>query len=51
MLEPVANPIWVLLFLGEKPALTSVAGGLVVLSSIAWRTLIGPPPDPVPPAD
>ncbi len=38
MLEPVANPIWVFLFLGERPAATAVAGGLVVLAAITWRT-------------
>ncbi|HEU5249763.1 MAG TPA: DMT family transporter [Thermoanaerobaculia bacterium] len=51
MLEPIANPLWVLIFLGEKPALTSVLGGAIVLGAIAWRTLTGPPPVPVPPAD
>lgn len=51
MLEPITNPLWVLLFLGEKPALTSVVGGAIVLGAIAWRTLTGPPPEPVPPAD
>jgi len=49
MLEPIANPIWVFLFLGEKPALTSLVGGAVVLGAIAWRTLTGPPAEPVPP--
>jgi drug/metabolite transporter (DMT)-like permease len=47
MLEPIANPIWVFLFLGEKPALTAIVGGLVVLGAIAWRTLSGSPPEPV----
>jgi drug/metabolite transporter (DMT)-like permease len=51
MLEPIANPLWVLIFLGEKPALTSVLGGAIVLGAIAWRTLTGPPPEPAPPAD
>lgn len=52
MLEPIANPVWVFLFLGEKPALASVVGGLVVLGAIAWRTLTGPTaPSPVPPPD
>lgn len=51
MLEPIANPIWVLVFLGEKPAPTSIVGGAIVLGAIAWRTLTGPPPEPVPPAD
>jgi drug/metabolite transporter (DMT)-like permease len=39
MLEPVANPVWVLLVLGERPRATSVAGGVIVLAAIAWRTL------------
>jgi len=39
MLEPVANPLWVLLFLGEAPSFFAVAGGAVVLAAIAWRTL------------
>jgi DME family drug/metabolite transporter len=39
MLEPVANPIWVFLFLGEKPAALSLLGGAIVLGAIVWRTL------------
>jgi drug/metabolite transporter, DME family len=38
MLEPVANPLWVWLLLGERPAATALAGGVVVLAAIAWRT-------------
>ncbi len=45
MLEPVANPIWVFLFLGERPAALSLLGGAVVLGAIGWRTLTaGAPP-------
>lgn len=51
MLEPIANPIWVFLFLGERPGALSILGGLVVLGAIAWRTLTGSPPDVVPPPD
>jgi len=39
MLEPIANPVWVFLLLGEVPRLMSIVGGLVVLGAIAWRTL------------
>lgn len=39
MLEPVANPIWVFLLLGERPSIYAVAGGIVVLSAIAWHTM------------
>lgn len=42
MLEPVANPIWVLLFLGERPSLPALAGGAIVLAAIAWHTLTAP---------
>jgi drug/metabolite transporter (DMT)-like permease len=51
MLEPVANPIWVLLFLGERPSAYALAGGAIVLAAIAWHTMQGataadmPPPD------
>jgi drug/metabolite transporter (DMT)-like permease len=38
MLEPIANPIWVFLLLGEVPRGTAIAGGAVVLAAIAWRT-------------
>jgi len=52
MLEPVCNPIWVFLFLGERPGGWAILGGAVVLGAIAWRTLaaapvtaVVPPPD------
>jgi drug/metabolite transporter, DME family len=41
MLEPVSNPIWVFLFLGEKPSVFAIAGALVVLAAIAGHTLAG----------
>jgi drug/metabolite transporter (DMT)-like permease len=51
MLEPISNPIWVFLFVGERPGVFSVLGGAIVLGAVAWRTLSGgaavatPPPD------
>jgi DME family drug/metabolite transporter len=50
MIEPIANPIWVFLFLGEKPGLTAMVGGAIVLAAVAWRTLTAPAPamHPVP---
>jgi drug/metabolite transporter (DMT)-like permease len=41
MLEPVSNPIWVLLFLGERPSPFAVAGAVIVLCAIGWHTLEG----------
>lgn len=51
MLEPVANPIWVLLFLGERPSLFAIAGGAVVLTAIAWHTMRGEPATDMPAPD
>lgn len=51
MLEPVANPIWVLLFLGERPSLFAIAGGAVVLTAIAWHTMMGEPATDMPAPD
>jgi drug/metabolite transporter (DMT)-like permease len=51
MAEPVANPIWVFLVMGERPSVYALAGGAIVLSAIAWRTLAGAPVEPLPPPD
>jgi len=51
MLEPVANPIWVLLFLGERPSPYAIAGGAVVLTAIAWHTMMGEPATEMPAPD
>src|SRR5713101_5800856 len=40
MLEPVCNPLWVLLGTGERPGPWSIAGGAVVLGAVALRTLV-----------
>lgn len=51
MLEPVANPIWVLLFLGEQPSRFAIAGAAVVLAAIAWHTMQGEPATDMPVVD
>jgi drug/metabolite transporter, DME family len=51
MLEPVANPIWVFLFLGERPSAYALAGGLIVLAAIAWHTWTSEPATELPPPD
>jgi len=51
MLEPVSNPIWVFLFLGEKPSAFAIAGALVVLAAIAGHTLAGEPAADLPVVD
>lgn len=36
-LEPILNPVWVFLVLGEKPAKLALAGSLLVISAILFR--------------
>jgi drug/metabolite transporter (DMT)-like permease len=51
MLEPAANPVWVLVFLGERPTARAAAGGAILLAAVAWRTLAAdtPPAETLPP--
>lgn len=37
MIEPILNPIWVFLMLGEMPGPWSLAGGLIILAAIVAR--------------
>jgi drug/metabolite transporter (DMT)-like permease len=37
VIEPVLNPLWVLLALHEKPAPLALAGGAIVLAAVTWR--------------
>jgi DME family drug/metabolite transporter len=37
LLEPVLAPLWVLLFVGERPALPTIIGGLFLLAGVACR--------------
>ena len=40
MIEPVLNPIWVALTLGERPGRWALVGGAVVLTGVTGRALI-----------
>ena len=39
MLEPVLNPVWVLVGFGERPGPWAIAGGAVVVGAVVLRTL------------
>lgn len=47
LLEPVLNPLWVLLFVGERPAGATLVGGLLLLLGVAFRYWPSRRPDPV----
>lgn len=40
MIEPVLNPVWVLIGYGESPSIYAVAGGVIIVLAIALRTLM-----------
>jgi drug/metabolite transporter (DMT)-like permease len=39
VIEPLLNPLWVLLALGERPSPRALAGGGIVLGAITLRGL------------
>ena len=41
MIGPILNPVWVMLAIGERPSRLAVAGGILVLGSVALRILTG----------
>lgn len=41
VLEPLLNPLWVLLAVGERPSPLALAGGAVVLAAVTLRALAG----------
>lgn len=40
VIEPLLNPVWVFLFLGEFPGPWAVVGGFIVLSAIVGRSVV-----------
>jgi len=39
-IEPVLNPVWVFLFIGERPSGWAMIGGLIIVTSVMFHTLI-----------
>ncbi|HXK61952.1 MAG TPA: DMT family transporter, partial [Acidobacteriota bacterium] len=39
VIEPILNPLWVFLFLGEQPGSWAIAGGAIVLGAVTMRSL------------
>ncbi len=39
VIEPLLNPIWVLLVLGEKPSIYALIGGVIVITTIVWSQI------------
>jgi drug/metabolite transporter (DMT)-like permease len=41
MIEPVLNPIWVLVITGERPSASALLGGSVIIAAVLFSAVIG----------
>lgn len=39
VIEPLLNPVWVVLFIGEKPTIYALIGGVIVVGTILWKQI------------
>jgi drug/metabolite transporter, DME family len=39
IMEPILNPVWVLIWYGEKPAIWSIAGGAIIILALITRMI------------
>jgi drug/metabolite transporter (DMT)-like permease len=40
MIEPVLNPLWVLVVTGEKPSASALLGGAIIVGAVAASSLV-----------
>ncbi len=40
VIEPILNPLWVVLMIGEKPSVLAMIGGVIVLGAVVGRGLL-----------
>lgn len=40
-IEPVLNPVWVFLFLGERPSGWAITGGAIIIAAVLFHTVRG----------
>jgi drug/metabolite transporter (DMT)-like permease len=38
-IEPLLNPVWVFLFVGERPSAWALLGGAIIVTAIAFHTV------------
>lgn len=36
MIEPLLNPVWVMIFAGEMPGIFACIGGIIILATVTW---------------
>jgi drug/metabolite transporter (DMT)-like permease len=40
VIEPVFNPVWVFLALGERPGIDAIAGGVIIIAAVTGASII-----------
>jgi drug/metabolite transporter (DMT)-like permease len=40
MIEPVLNPVWVLVVTGEKPSFSALAGGTIIMAAVLLSSIV-----------
>jgi drug/metabolite transporter (DMT)-like permease len=40
-IEPVLNPLWVFIFIGEQPSRWALAGGSIIILAVICHTIYG----------
>ncbi|HEX8746969.1 MAG TPA: DMT family transporter, partial [Pyrinomonadaceae bacterium] len=40
-IEPVLNPVWVFIFLGERPSGWAIMGGAIIITAVITHTALG----------
>ena len=38
-IEPLLNPVWVFLFIGETPSKWAIIGGVIIIFAVAFHTI------------
>jgi drug/metabolite transporter (DMT)-like permease len=41
IIEPILNPVWVLIVLGEKPSMWALLGGSIIITTVVTSSIIG----------
>jgi drug/metabolite transporter (DMT)-like permease len=41
MIEPVLNPVWVLVVTGEKPSVSALIGGGIIIAAVVFSSVVG----------
>jgi drug/metabolite transporter (DMT)-like permease len=39
--EPILNPVWVMAITGEKPSVTAIAGGVIIIAAVVASSFVG----------